>query len=100
MSNDIRVAAPALQRVRPAFMVQKLEGQVEREVFNFDAKGKKVKSVIKVDAGYLVTTARGNSFRVYTDAEMQRLGFDRNIPLVDFEREGEIVGTIPNPVAA
>lgn len=94
------VAAPAKQRVRPAFMAQKLEGQVEREVISFDQKGKKVVNKVKVDAGYLVTTARGNSLRVWTDEDMKRLGFDQNIPLVDFEHDGEVVGAIPNPVAA
>lgn len=94
------VAAPQKQRIRPAFMAQKLEGSVDREIINFDAKGKRVVSKVKADAGYLVTTARGNSIRVWTDADMHRLGFDQNIPLVDFEHDGVVVGEIPNPVAA
>lgn len=98
--SDIMVAAPAKHRIRPAFTVQKLNGKIKQTVLSFDQKGKRTETVVDVDAGYMVTLARGHSIRVLTDKEMQRLGFDRNIPLIDFERDGEVVGELPNPVAA
>ncbi|MBU2051510.1 MAG: hypothetical protein KKH61_21375 [Gammaproteobacteria bacterium] len=98
--TDIMVAAPAKHRVRPAFTVQKLSGQIDRTIHSFDQKGKKTSTTVKVDAGYMVTLGRGHSIRVLTDEDMHRLGFDQNIPLIDFERDGEVVGALPNPIAA
>ena len=93
----MQIAAPERPKVRPAFMVEKLEGKISREVINFDAKGKKVVSLVDVDAGYLVKFPKGHSIRVLDDAELHRLGFDRTIPLID--DDGEQVGTIPNHIA-
>lgn len=98
--HEMRVAAPIKQRIRPAFTVRKLEGKVQRKVLGFDPKGKKTEQTVEVDAGYLVTLAKGHSIRVYSDKDMHRLGFDRSIPLVDMEHDGEVVGEIPNPVMA
>lgn len=94
---SVSIAAPEVQKIRPAFMVEKLEGKVSRDVITFDQKGKKVVSKVDVDAGYLVTFPKGHSIRVYDNAELQRLGFDRTIPLIN--EEGDEVGTIPNTVA-
>lgn len=98
--EDIRVAIPSQKRIRPAFTVKKLEGQIERTVLGFDQKGKKVSNTVKVDAGYLVSFPKGHSIRVLTDEAMHRLGFDRSIPLVDLENDGMVVGEIDNPVMA
>lgn len=94
---NMRVAAPDRPQVRPAFMVEKLNGKVSREIINFDPKGKKVATTVEVDAGYLVSFPKGHSIRVFDDAELHRLGFDRTIPLID--DDGEEVGVIPNPIA-
>lgn len=94
---NISVAAPDVPKIRPAFMVEKLEGKIEREIINFDAKGKKVMNKVEVDAGYLVKFPKGHSIRVLDDAELRRLGFDRTIPLID--DDGEQVGEIPNHIA-
>jgi hypothetical protein len=98
--HDVRVAAPVRQRIRPAFTVRKLEGKVQRKVLGFDTQGKKTEKLVEVDAGYMVTLAKGHSIRVYSDKDMHRLGFDRSIPLVDMENDGQVVGEIPNPVMA
>lgn len=98
--HEVRVAAPMKQRIRPAFTVRKLEGKVRQRILGFDGKGKKTETFVDVDAGYMVTLAKGHSIRVYTDKDMHRLGFDRSIPLVDMENEGMVVGEIPNPVMA
>ena len=96
------IAAPARQRIIPAFVVKKLEGQVERTVIQFDKEGKKHDKTVKVDAGYLVSfPSKGHSIRVKDAAELKRLGFDQTIPLVDDGAENDdIVGYMPNSVAA
>lgn len=96
----IRIAAPNRRMIRPAFTVKKLEGKVKQRILSFDGKGKKTEQIVDVDAGYLVKLAKGHSIRVYTDKDLHRLGFDRSIPLVDMDNEGEIVGEIPNPIMA
>ncbi len=97
---SISIAAPQKNRIKPAFMVKKLEGQVDREICEFDKTGKIIRKKVKVDAGWLVTTAKGHSIRVFTEAEMARLGFDQTIPLVDMDSDGDVVGAIPNMAVA
>lgn len=98
MAQQYRVAAPQKQRIRPAFLVKKLEGKRTQTIYTFDAKGKKQARDIEVDAGYLVKfPIRGHSIRVANEAELKRLGFDQTIPLLD--NEGDAVGAIPNAVA-
>lgn len=101
MSN-VQIAAPARQRIVPAFVVQKLEGTVERTMIVFDKEGRKQEKVVKVDAGYLVSfPAKGHSIRVRDVAELKRLGFDKTIPLVDANGDNDdVFGDIPNPIAA
>lgn len=97
----VRIAAPARQRFVPAFMVQKLDGVIEREVIKFDTKGKKRVELVKEPAGYLVKfPSKGHSIRVRSDAELKRLGFDQTIPLVDDGSDNDdVVGSIPNSIA-
>ncbi len=98
MSN-VRVAQPTKQRVRPAFTVQKLDGKRKKDIITIDAKGKRTPQTVDVDAGYLVSFPKGHSIRVATDDDLRRLGFDRTIELVDMESD-EVVGVMPNPIAA
>lgn len=100
--SRVSVAAPQRQRIVPAFMVQKLEGHVERTVIQFDKEGKKYDKTVKVDAGYLVSfPSKGHSIRVKDAAELKRLGFDKTIPLVDDGAENDdVVGHMPNHIAA
>src|SRR5690606_28394556 len=93
---SMSIAAPNKPQVRPAFMVQKLEGKVKREIIEFDAKGRKVRKTVEADAGWLVKFPKGHSIRVFDEAELTRMGFDRTIPLLD--DDGEVVGTLPNPI--
>lgn len=101
MSN-LSIAAPARQRIVPAFVVQKLEGQVERTVIQFDKEGRKHDKIVKVDAGYMVSfPSKGHSIRVRNKEELKRLGFDRTVPLVDDGSENDdVVGYMPSNVAA
>lgn len=96
-----RIAAPNRPRVVPAFMVQKLEGQVERTMIVFDKEGRKMEKTVKVDAGYLVSfPTKGHSIRVKDANELKRLGFDKTIPLVDDNADNDdVVGELTNPVA-
>lgn len=97
MSN-IRVAAPEAPKVRPAFMVKKLEGKITRTIIDLDPKtGKRSERTVEADAGYLVTMYKGHSIRVLDDKHLKRLGFDKTIPLVN--NDGDVVGEIPNTVA-
>lgn len=97
---SVQVAAPARQRIVPAFVVRKLPGTVEREVITFDKEGKRTTRLVKVDAGYEVSfPAKGHSIRVKNDAELKRLGFDKTVPLVDDGAEhDDVVGYMPNSV--
>lgn len=101
MSN-VSIAAPARQRIVPAFVVTKLEGQVERTVIQFDKEGKKYAKTVKVDAGFLVSfPSKGHSIRVRNADELKRLGFDKTVPLVDDGSENDdVVGYMPNSITA
>lgn len=95
--SDIRVAAPEAPRIRPAFTVQKIAGKATKEIIDLDPKtGKRVVRSVEVDAGYLVTMYKGHSIRCWDDKHLARLGFDRTIPLLN--KDGDEVGSIPNPV--
>lgn len=92
------VAAPEQRKIKPAFIVKKLEGTRTENIITFDAKGKRQMKTVEVDAGYLVKFPhRGHSIRVKTDAELARLGFDQTIPLLD--QDGEPVGEIDNIIS-
>lgn len=101
MSN-VSVAAPMRQRIVPAFVVKKLDGQVEHTVIQFDKEGKKHDKVVKVDAGFMVSfPSKGHSIRVRSVDELKRLGFDKTVPLVDDGSENDdVVGYIDNNIAA
>jgi len=97
-----RIAAPSTPRIVPAFVVKELEGEVEREMILFDAKGKKYTKKTKQPAGYIVSfPTKGHSIRVRNMDELKRLNFDRTIPLVDAQSDDDdVLGEIPNHVAA
>lgn len=99
---QVHMAAPGRPRIVPAFLVQKLEGTVERTVIAFDKEGRKFDKTVKVDAGYLVSfPSKGHSIRVKDAAELKRLGFDRTIPLVDDNADNDdVMGEMPNNIAA
>jgi len=100
--SRIQVASPTRQRIVPAFVVQKLDGTMERTLIQFDKEGKKVEKIVKVDAGYLVSfPSKGHSIRVKNADELKRLGFDKTIPLVDDDADNDdVLGYIPNSVVA
>lgn len=104
---QIGMAAPAQKKYVPAFVVEKLDGQIERQLITFDEKGKKHIKTVKVDAGYLVKFPpkgrgdKGHSIRVGTAEELARLGFDQTIPIVDMDGDSdEPVSFIENRVAS
>jgi hypothetical protein len=89
------VAAPVERKIKPAFIVKKLEGTRKEVIIGWDAKGKRTPKEVEVPAGYLVKFPhRGHSIRVKNDADLARLGFDQTIPLLD--ADGEPVGEIDN----
>ena len=99
--RSVQIAQPARQRIVPAFVVQELDGEVERELVPKDEKsGKLVRRSVKVPAGYMVSfPTKGHSIRVRTVADLERLGFDKTIPLVDAETDNDdVVGEIANNV--
>lgn len=100
--SKMMMAAPNQQRIVPAFVVERLEGKVDRTIIGFDKEGRKVPKVVSVDAGYLVKfPTKGHSIRVKDAADLKRLGFDRTIPLVDDNAENDdVVGYVPNSAVA
>lgn len=98
---NTRIAAPQKMRIVPAFMVQKLEGKYTRTLIQFDKEGKKHDKQVEVDAGYLVSfPMKGHSIRVKDAKELERLGFDQTIPLVDDGDNDDVHGFIPNTINA
>ncbi len=90
------VAAPIKQKIRPAFIVKKLEGKVQRQMITFDSKKQKHSTMVEVDAGFLVKFRAGHSIRVFTQDDLTRLGFDQTVPLLN--DEGDVVGELDNDV--
>ncbi len=84
-------------RVKPAFTVTKLSGEVDHKVHIFDKKENKIKSkTIKKPAGYLVKFAKGHSIRCRDDEHLKRVGAGlKFVPLIDPET-GEVKGAVPN----
>lgn len=84
--------------IRPKFEVEELEGEVERTIHYYEAKkslkGKPVlerkTKTVKKPAGFMVYTSKGDSFRVETEEELQRLGMRGEAPMVDMAT-GEVV---------
>lgn len=96
----IHVASPQKQKIVPAFVVKELEGKVKRVIHGWDGKGEKTEKVVEEPAGFLVTfPVKGHSIRVSSVKELERLGFDQTIPLVDANSDDDDpVGEIPNYV--
>ena len=92
------IAAPQETKYIPAFTVSKLEGKRKQEIRSFNAAGELVIKTVEEDAGWLVRfPAKGHTLRVTTKKELERLGFDKTIRLVD--AEGDTRATMPNPLA-
>lgn len=96
----VSVAAPNTPQVKPAFIVQKLEGKRTKEISSLDDEGKIVKKTVEVDAGFMVSfPIKGNSIHVADEAELKRLGFDKTIPLLKGDGSDEtVLGHAPNDV--
>lgn len=90
------------QEVRPAFVVRPIEGEFEKEVVKYqkDSAGKPERVVTKrkFTNGFMVYFPRGHSIFVETEAELERLGFTKDSPLVDMN-SGEIVGSLGIPLS-
>ena len=68
------------------------DGKVSRIHHSFNEETRKMeKKAVKEDAGFMVYTPRGNSVRVKTQEELDRLGFGEDPELVDMDT-GEIMG--------
>tara|TARA_R100001594_G_scaffold22817_1_gene44311 strand:- start:6393 stop:6731 length:339 start_codon:yes stop_codon:yes gene_type:complete len=84
-----------MPNVKPAYIVQRIEGKVKhttakpKETGGFDYTEK------QEPGGYMVYLPNGDSLRVRTDGELQRLGFDSPANLVDMD-SGEVVGSMSN----
>ena len=93
------IAAPRnVDKYVPEFTVKKLEGKRNQEILSFTDTGKLIKKVTEVDAGWMVYfPAKKHSLRITTKDELERLGFDQTIKLVD--NDGEVGAQIPNPLA-
>lgn len=88
------VAQQKQERIKPAFMVEKLEGTRTELRHMFHPKERKiVMKEVDVPAGYFVKFAKGHSLRV-DEAGLQRImnGND-TIELIDTKTD-EVVGTI------
>lgn len=96
---QVMIGVPQEKRLKPAFTVKKLEGTRPHRVHIFDKNDHKIKSkVVQEDAGYLVTTYKGNSIRCRDEAHLRQIGAGvRLIPLLD--DQGDPVGTIQNMMA-
>lgn len=90
-------AVKQVERVRPAFTVKRLTGEVDHTVHIFDKKENRIKSkVIKEPAGFLVKFMKGHSIRCKDEEHLRRIGAGTTfIPLVDTE-DDSIVGSMPN----
>lgn len=78
--------------IKPRFEVEPIKSETfSRRIAKHD--GKTFSYATKTDkGGYMVYFPQGHSIHVTTDAELKRLGFDRDAPLVDMQ-SGEEVGT-------
>lgn len=87
-------------KLKPAFTVKRLNGEVPHEVHLFDKEENRIKrKVIMEPAGFLVTFAKGHSIRCRDEAHLKRVGAGRRmIPVVNTET-GEVKGHVPNPAA-
>jgi hypothetical protein len=88
----------AQEKVRPAFIVEPFVGEYLRNTIVKTEKGL-VQKQVKAEGGYLVSFPKyGNSIHVTSDEELQRLGFDRAVPIVN--DDGDTVDVIANPITA
>lgn len=98
---NMNVNPQAGQEVRPAYIVQPVTGNYEKEIVTYkkgeDGKPQRVVSTKKYKEGYMVYFPRGHS--IFVDKkELLRLGFAESPPLVDMN-SGDIVGSLGIPVS-
>lgn len=93
-------AVPDERIPRPAFTVQKLQGEVQHRIHAFDKKTNKIVSkLVARPAGYLVKFMRGHSIRVWDEAHLKAIGAGmRMVPLID-PSTGDVKGAVPNSAA-
>lgn len=78
------------QNIKPRYEVERVDEMViETHLKRED--GRNVEHEVEVPYGYNVFFPQGHSMRVRTDAELERLGFDRPAELID--EDGEVVGS-------
>lgn len=111
MNRAIPAAAPT-PKYRPAFFVQKLDGDYEITQYEMEPYGKEnkngernhrlIQKKVTAPCGWLVTFPKSrsdhaHSIHIATIEEMQKFGYDRTeVPLVD--EDGEAVGSVPNMI--
>lgn len=90
------IAAVPESKMKPAFTVTKLPGEREKVMRIFDKTENKIKSKsIMVDAGFLVTFARGHSIRCDDLEHVRAVGAGMElVPVLD--EEGELKGHVLN----
>lgn len=89
------MAAPSQTKHRPAFTVEKLDGEYPVKVYEKTETGL-VDRIEMRPRGYLVTFLKGHSIHVASDAEMKRLKLNEFVPIIDTESGEEIPGmTVP-----
>lgn len=95
--NQQFVAVAQQARIKPAFTVRKLPGEVAHTVHRFDKTNNKIVQKTEMrPAGFLVTFSKGHSIRAVDEQHLKELGAGlRMIPLVD-EETSEIKGLVPN----
>ena len=95
-STNYMVAMPELEKIRPAFIVRKIEGTVPHKVHAFDKGANRIRTKTIQEPGvYLVTFRKGHSIRFKDEAHLKRIGANvRLIPMVN--DEGEVKGYAQN----
>lgn len=96
----MRVARPNEQQIKPAFTVRQLEGKRKETRITYH-DGKRTVQEVEVPAGFMVQMLNGNSIRVATQAELDRMNFgeDATVELINPARpDDEPIGVIKNTI--
>lgn len=78
------------RNIKPRFEVEEIDKEVEHVVYEKDDEGNLTQKTLKEPFGYMVYFPTGASIRVRTEAELRRLGFDRDPMLIDLETGDEV----------
>jgi hypothetical protein len=95
-TTQFMVALPEPDKIRPAFTVKRIEGELPHRIHAFDKSSNRIRSKLVMEpGGYLVTFRKGHSIRCKDEAHLKRIGaHTRLIPMVN--DEGEIKGMTAN----